>query len=90
MNNEKRVIEMLVEYTGIKSHDITLNNHLKKDLGLDSLDVVEFTMECEQTFNIQPNWEDEKINTVKELVEIINEHASNNLKFLNGNGNGKK
>lgn len=76
MKNQQEVIKMLAEFTGVPYDDISLDKHLKKDLGLDSLDVVELTMELEYRFGILPNWDDEKINTVQDLVEVIDEHVS--------------
>jgi acyl carrier protein len=75
MNIREEVVEMLEKYTGMPPRSISINHHINKDLGLDSLDFVEFTMNCEQTFNILPNWEDEKIHTVGDLINIIKFHS---------------
>lgn len=52
--------------------EISMNQTLHEDLGLDSLDSVELIMECEKTWNIAITDEvAEKIKTVQDLVDKI-------------------
>lgn len=44
------------------------------DLGMDSLDIVELTMDIELAYNmIIENWELEKLKTVKDIVDFVEE-----------------
>ena len=57
--------------------NVTENDKLKDDLGLDSLDTVELVMECEKSFNISISDDIfDNINsfTVMEYVDYIHEH----------------
>ncbi|MFN0198778.1 MAG: phosphopantetheine-binding protein [Planctomycetaceae bacterium] len=52
--------------------DVTLSTDLIDELQLDSLDVVELTMELEGEFGIRiPNDDDGEIRTIRELVRYI-------------------
>jgi len=68
---EERVIEMLVEHFEVDPATVTKNSTFS-DLGIDSLDVVEFIMELEDEFEIEI--QDSNIgSTVGELVAYIEE-----------------
>ena len=48
-----------------------------KELGLDSLDLVELMLEIEDAFNIEFSSEEiEKLETLKEVLELINKKIS--------------
>ena len=56
---------------------ITLQTHLYNDLGLDSLDAVEFGLACEDEFEIELQDEEaEQIVTIGDAVELICEHPT--------------
>jgi acyl carrier protein len=50
--------------------EISKDSHLYKDLGLDSLDVMELGMQAEDVFNISVP-EDRTVETVEDLVCLI-------------------
>ena len=55
-NRERRdihenIIELLCYKTGVHENDVTLEAHMKNDLGLNSLDIIEFSMELEKEYN---------------------------------------
>ena len=72
MSNFEKVKEMLVEKLGISEDKITLESEIVKDLGADSLDLVEMLLSMEENFGVTISDEEtENIKTVKDIVEII-------------------
>lgn len=56
----------------LQKHSISLQSSFSKDLGLDSLDVVEFIMNMEKAFDIWiPGEMLEKMTTVQDAVRLI-------------------
>jgi acyl carrier protein len=55
------------------NEEIKETQHLEKDLGMDSLDAVEFIMAIEDEFDIVlPDDESEALTTVGSVVELVN------------------
>ncbi len=72
---ERRVIEIIVEQLGVSEEEVTMEASFIDDLGADSLDLVELIMAMEEEFGIEISDEDaEKIQTVQDVVNYINEH----------------
>ena len=72
---ERRVIEIIVEQLGVSEEEVTLEASFIDDLGADSLDLVELIMAMEEEFGLEISDEDaEKILTVQDVVNYINEH----------------
>ncbi len=72
MSNFEKIKEMLVEKLGISEDKITLESEIVKDLGADSLDLVEMLLSMEETFGITiSDDQTESIKTVKDIVDII-------------------
>lgn len=73
---EQKVKDIIVEQLGVKKEQVTENASFIDDLGADSLDTVELVMALEEAFNIEiPDEEAEKIRTVGEAVNYINNHG---------------
>lgn len=73
---EDRVKQIIIEQTGVKPEEITLQSHLVNDLGLDSLDSVELVMALEEEFDIEIEDETaEKLVTVQQVVEHVQAKA---------------
>lgn len=72
MDTFTKVAELLAEHLGIDASTITPESDVVKDLGADSLDVVQLLMELEDNFNIVVS-EDEaaSLRTVGDIVNII-------------------
>ena len=71
-----KVIEIIVDKLGVDENDVKNEASFTNDLGADSLDTVELIMEFEKEFNIAiPDDHAEKIQTVGQAVEYIEEHT---------------
>jgi acyl carrier protein len=65
----------LVELLGVEESKITLDAKFREDLEADSLDLVELIMAFEEKFGSEISDEDaQKITTVGELIDYIDEH----------------
>lgn len=69
----EQVCKMLAEQLGIDASTITPESEVVKDLGADSLDVVELLMTLEDEYNITlPEDDVESIKTVQDIVDMMN------------------
>ena len=77
MSLQEKVVKMLAEKLELNPAEIPPDAHLIKDLGADSLDLVELVMAFEEEFDVEvPDEEAEKITTVREAIEHINRYGS--------------
>ena len=73
MADFEKVKELLVEKLGVSADKVQPDSDILKDLGADSLDLVEMLMTLEEDYGITISQEDtEKIKTVQDIVEVIN------------------
>ena len=73
---EERVKQIIVEQLGVDEGEVTPTASFVDDLGADSLDTVELVMELEEEFDINiPDDAAEKIQTVGQAIEYIEQHA---------------
>jgi acyl carrier protein len=69
-----KVTEILVNKLGLSESEITEDANFIKDLGIDSLDYAELTMEFEQAFDIRiPDNDAAQLATIKQAVDYIKE-----------------
>ncbi|AFY56073.1 acyl carrier protein [Rivularia sp. PCC 7116] len=72
-----KVKKIVAEQLGVEDEKITPNANFANDLGADSLDTVELVMALEEEFDIEiPDEAAEKITTVQEAVDYINEKVA--------------
>ena len=74
MNREEIKEQVFLGIEDIVWDDVDRNEELelRKDIGFDSLDCVEFLMHIERDFKISiPDEEAEPVKTVKEVIDII-------------------
>ena len=71
----EKIRELIVEQLGIDEDMVEMDTNLMKDLEGDSLDMVEIILGIEETFGLEiPDEEAEKIETVRDLVEYVDDH----------------
>lgn len=69
---EVKLINILSEQFGVPVSNINLQTDIFKDLGADSLDIVETQIALENEFDIEINREDyENKTTVQELLDMV-------------------
>lgn len=69
----EKVCKMLAEQLDISADTITPQSEVVKDLGADSLDVVELMMALEDEYGITlPETDVENIKTVQDIVDMMN------------------
>ncbi len=72
----EKVKALLVDELNVKADDITLESELINDLGINSLELADLVMQCEEKFDIEFNDEDiHKFVTVGDIVKYLEEHA---------------
>jgi acyl carrier protein len=68
----RKVIQVVAQYAGIEPARTTLQTHFVNDLSFDSLDVVEFTMELEDEFELSvPDEDVPRLTTVAAVVQYL-------------------
>ncbi|MCR5646546.1 MAG: acyl carrier protein [Bacteroidales bacterium] len=74
---QDKIRNIIASKLGLDESEITPDKNLSNDLGADSLDVVELSMDLEREFNLKFEDSDtEKIQTVEDLYKLIEEHIS--------------
>jgi acyl carrier protein len=73
----ERVKKIVVEHLGVEESKVTEEASFIDDLGADSLDTVELVMAFEEEFGLEiPDDAAEKIVTVRNAIDFIEEHSS--------------
>ena len=73
---EAKVKEIIINELGVDAEKVTPEASFVEDLGADSLDTVELVMAFEEEFGMEiPDEEAEKLQTVKDAVSYIQQHA---------------
>lgn len=74
---QQKVVDIIVNELGVDASKVTPNASFTKDLGADSLDLVELVMAFEEEFGMEiPDEEAEKLETVRDAVDYIEQHAN--------------
>ena len=69
---EKKVKKIIAEQLGMREEDVKGEAEFQKDLGADSLDIVEMIMAFEETFETEISDEEaENIHTVQDAIEHV-------------------
>ena len=73
-NIEEKVADIIVDQLGVDKEKVRPEADFIKDLGADSMDIVELVMAFEDNFSIQvPDQEEESIRTVQDAIDFIKE-----------------
>lgn len=71
----KKVKAIIMEQLGVSEEELKSEASFVDDLGADSLDLVELVMALEEEFGQEiPDEDAEKITTVQDAINYINEH----------------
>ena len=74
---DERVKKIIGEQLGVEEDEVTPEASFVEDLGADSLDTVELVMALEEEFETEiPDEEAEKITTVQQAIDYINERRN--------------
>lgn len=75
MDNRERVLQIIVDKTGVAREDLRDEAKFCDELGCDSLDLIEIVIGIEHEFGISIKDEEyDKIETVGELLELVKAH----------------
>jgi acyl carrier protein len=73
---EAKVKQIIMDQLGVEAAAVKPEASFAEDLGADSLDRVELVMALEEAFGVEiPDADAEKIVTVQDAVEYIQQHA---------------
>ena len=73
---QDKITSIIASKLGIDESEITPEKSLVNDLGADSLDVVELSMDLEREFNLKFDDSDtDKIQTVADLFKLIEDNV---------------
>ncbi len=71
-----RVITLLIQRLGLAPEAVTPRAELAEDLGVDSVDAVEFALALEREFNVSlPDKIFGDIRTVQDVIDIVREQS---------------
>lgn len=77
VSNYDRLKKIVAEQLGVDESEVTPQASFVDDLNADSLDLVELIMSLEEEFGMEiPDQDAEKIRTVQEAVDYIDEHSA--------------
>jgi acyl carrier protein len=77
-STEERVRTIVIDLLGVDADRVTSGARFREDLEADSLDLVELIMAFEEEFGGEISDEDaQKITTVGEAVQYIDQHMAN-------------
>ncbi len=72
----QKIVNLVVTELKIDPADVKVNVSFQ-DLGVDSLDMVQIIMKCEEQFGIEiPDEKAESFHTINDVVEYINERRT--------------
>lgn len=68
----EKVKQILVEELQLKESDVTMDSELIGDLGINSLELADLAMTCEEEFNIEIQDDDiRRFITVRDIVDYL-------------------
>lgn len=72
----EKFVRLLVDELQIDEADITMDAELSNDLGINSIELADLVMQCEDTFGIEIQDDDiRKFTTVGDVVEFLEKLA---------------
>lgn len=72
----QKIVDVIVKELKVEQNAIKVDASFQ-DLGVDSLDMVQIIMKCEEQFGLEiPDHVAEEFHTVNDVVDYINQHRS--------------
>lgn len=72
---KERVVAIIADKLVVEQNDVTKDANFQKDLGADSIDLVELIMELEREFDLSiPDEKAEEIKTVGDAISFLSEN----------------
>ena len=72
----QRVITLLIQRLGLAPEAVTPTAELAEDLGVDSVDAVEFALALEREFNVPlPDEVIADVRTVQDVIDLVSERT---------------
>lgn len=71
---ETKVVDILVNYSGINKSQISTNSKLKDELSIDSIGIIQIILELEEYFNItipDDDLSEELFSTVGSIIKYV-------------------
>jgi acyl carrier protein len=75
-HNIERVVKVLARVKGTFNDNLDYNGNLKDELGLDSIQIVEFFAELEQEFQIELPLKMMTVKTAKEFLDLLEQELA--------------
>ena len=76
-SSEDRLKKIIADQLSVSEEEVVPEANFIDDLNADSLDLVELIMSLEEEFSVKISDEDaEKIRTVRDAMEYLNDHSS--------------
>lgn len=69
---EEKVIWRTSKISGEPQNDITVSTQLRKDCGMDNIDILDLIMDLEEVFGVELGRDVKKFRTVKDLITAVN------------------
>lgn len=70
-----KVIDLIATHLNVSPDEVKPENAFIDDLGMDSLDIVDFVMLIEKEFDVEiPDEDAERISTVQDAVDYLVDH----------------
>ena len=71
----EKIREIICEFVDMKPEEITLETNIRKDLGLNSLELVNLAVDIEEEFDVEiPDKEAMGLETVADAIRIIEKY----------------
>ena len=75
MDTYSKVVSIIAEQLGISEESVSASSDVVKDLGADSIDIVQLLMAMEDEFGVTVTEDDaDRLKTVGDIVKIIEEN----------------
>ena len=72
----EQFVRLLVDELQIDENDITMDAELSNDLGINSIELADLVMQCEDRFGIEINDDDiRNFTTVGDVVDYLESHT---------------